>query len=247
MVNDYSRKVTHHGYENLEKLKKYYHRLDKIICVKKVDDTTSLFAYYFYDNNFVYYSTSGNISPIICIVIFSWLSIGLFWIVDEVLTTVYLFIAVLSGLITIFFAIYLFTKPKKERILNRRDGLVTMTGFFWQKNITMEFKKVEFSYSTGGEDGTGAFNLECIRPNKWKTFDDFSSAGLNCYQGISFITWYMDKNRPLPPGPVFDEFRDKDFERRKAAGFPKPLSPSIIPTPEATPEQQAERERIGGW
>ncbi|WFO16521.1 hypothetical protein M601_001525 [Cellulophaga baltica 4] len=57
----------------------------------------------------------------------------------------------------------------------------------------------------------------------------------------------MDKNRPLPPGDAFDEYRLQDFERRKAEGFPRPLYPSNIPTPEATPEQQEEREKIGGW
>ncbi|WP_199912774.1 hypothetical protein [Aquimarina aquimarini] len=57
----------------------------------------------------------------------------------------------------------------------------------------------------------------------------------------------MDQNRPLPPGTAFDAYREQDYERRKALGFPKPLYYSNIPTPEATPEQQAERERIGGW
>ena len=58
----------------------------------------------------------------------------------------------------------------------------------------------------------------------------------------SFTVWYMDKNRPLPPGTAFDAYREKDFERRKAEGFPKPLYKSTIPTPEATPEQQLVRE-----
>ncbi|AXT53799.1 hypothetical protein D1818_24355 [Aquimarina sp. BL5] len=63
----------------------------------------------------------------------------------------------------------------------------------------------------------------------------------------SFYVWYMDKNRPLPPGDAFDEFRQQYYDRRKAAGFPKPLHPSAIKTPEATPAQQKEREAIGGW
>ena len=63
----------------------------------------------------------------------------------------------------------------------------------------------------------------------------------------SYIVWYMDKNRPLPSGTAFDAYRQRDYERRKAAGFPKPLYPSDIETPEATPEQQKERRRIGGW
>lgn len=53
----------------------------------------------------------------------------------------------------------------------------------------------------------------------------------------------MDKNRPLPPHKDFDPYREKDFLRRKKAAFQKPLYPSRIPTPEATPEQQAEREK----
>ena len=65
--------------------------------------------------------------------------------------------------------------------------------------------------------------------------------------GISFFFWYMDKNRPLPPDKSFDAHRQADFERRKAEGFPRPLYPSDVPTPEYTEEQQRERERIGGW
>ncbi|WP_314286608.1 hypothetical protein [Capnocytophaga sputigena] len=46
----------------------------------------------------------------------------------------------------------------------------------------------------------------------------------------SFIVWYMDKNRPLPPGEAFDPYREKDFHRRKAEGFLPPLYKSNIPT-----------------
>jgi len=63
----------------------------------------------------------------------------------------------------------------------------------------------------------------------------------------SFYIWYMDKNRPFPPGEAFRKYRQEDFERRKTEGFLKPLYPSIIKTPEATKEQQTEREHIGGW
>ena len=61
-------------------------------------------------------------------------------------------------------------------------------------------------------------------------------------QAWSFYVWYMDKNRPLPPGNNFDPYRQKDFERRKAEGFPPPLFKSLVPTPEATSEQQLVRE-----
>ncbi len=42
---------------------------------------------------------------------------------------------------------------------------------------------------------------------------------------------------------MLDPFREVDFRRRKAEGFPPPLFCSCIPTPEATPEQQAERDK----
>nr|BFF39931.1 hypothetical protein BACY1_17360 [Tenacibaculum mesophilum] len=136
--------------------------------------------------------------------------------------------------------------PYKESLWNREDGLVTFPGFIWHQNITMPIDKVIFSMSSPSVQGGGAFNLQIVRPDK--TYSLFlCTLGNNCYEDLSFFLWYMDKNRPLPPGTAFDKYRQADYERRKAAGFPKPLFPSSIPTPEATPEQQAERERIGGW
>lgn len=43
----------------------------------------------------------------------------------------------------------------------------------------------------------------------------------------SFLVWYMDRNRPLPSGTVFDRYREKDNKRREDEGFPKPLYPSL--------------------
>src|SRR5690554_6085237 len=66
----------------------------------------------------------------------------------------------------------------------------------------------------------------------------------NCYEDLSFLTWYMDKNQPLPPGKALDPYRERDFQRRKREKFPPPLYPANIPTPEATPAQQKEREKF---
>lgn len=44
----------------------------------------------------------------------------------------------------------------------------------------------------------------------------------------SLLQWYMDRNRPLPPGIAFDLYRQKDFEQRREQGFPKPLTSSLI-------------------
>ncbi|PHO00580.1 hypothetical protein CSC82_28055 [Rhodobacteraceae bacterium 4F10] len=248
---DFTRKITHEDYKNSEKLKKYYHRVVKKIHTKprkfkKRDYKKS--QYRLVDDNFVA-SKSGSIATFqIGGGVSLLLLLGtLRYLIRDGLNNEILFLMILSAFLTIFFVIYGFTMPKKEHILNRKDGLITMTGFFWQKNITMLFKKAEFAYSTGGEDGVGGFMLQTIRPNKWKTFDIYTIFGGECYEDMSFITWYMDKNRPLPPGEAFNPYRQQDFERRKAEGFPKPLYSSKISTPEATKEQQAERKRIGGW
>ena len=255
MEIDYTRKITHTGYRNPEKVKKYFHRVPKmiyeypknIILNKKCEKIIFVLEDFMVRENnnslnWFYYGILAGIIPSM-----GW-GIFLVGILNgDTLNGGQIFLFCFFIALTIFFVVYGFTMPKQEDILNRRDGLMTFDGFFWQDNITMPFSEVEFCYSTGGDHLQGAFELQIMRPNKWVTFAVPFFCGRNCYEGISFITWYMDKNRPLPPGELFDPYREADFQRRKAEGFPKPLYPSDIPTPEATPEQQAERERIGGW
>lgn len=54
----------------------------------------------------------------------------------------------------------------------------------------------------------------------------------NVMDWFSLFIWYMDKNRPLPPGTAFDLYREQDYERRRSEGFPAPLYPSAIETSE---------------
>ncbi len=133
--------------------------------------------------------------------------------------------------------------PKKEIILNRMKGTITFPGWMWKKNITMPFDSIKFNYTMGGSNGIGAYQLQLVRPDKMGSICFFPFPGVDCYQDLSLITWYMDKNRPLPPNEDFDAYREKDFLFRKKRRFPKPLYRSEIVTPEATPEQQAEREK----
>ena len=132
----------------------------------------------------------------------------------------------------IFFVIYYFTKPTKEFIWNREDGLVTFPGFMWRDNITMPIKKVIFVRSAPSAQGLGAYLLQIARPDKSYSLY-MASLDCTCYEDLSFYLWYMDKNRPLPPGTAFDPYRDADYERRKAAGFPKPMFPASFETLEA--------------
>lgn len=252
MAVGYQREITHKGYGKADiGLQKYYHKVAKNIyedhfftlTQKQIQES----GHFLGDDQYFIMKSIAKITPyigggvsLVTVLIFV-------FTFDEKMNWFEVFLFILSFVLTVFFTVYLFTMPKKEYILSRKDGLITFPGFYWQPNITMQFDDMIFAYSTGGEDGTGGFNLQAIRPTKGYTFCFFVIAGPTCYADMSFITWYMDKNRPLPPGDAFDPYRQQDFERRKAAGFPKPLYFSKVPTPEATPEQQDERKRIGGW
>ena len=140
---------------------------------------------------------------------------------------------------------YAFITPYEELILNREEGTISIHKPYKKDNIIIPF-----------EEGDGFLDLTgpSIGPYyilkfsfKDKPFEGGTLAELYLEEFWDFVVWYMDKNRPLPPGTAFDPYREADFQRRKAEGFPKPLYKSYIPTPEATRRQQLERERIGKW
>ena len=133
-----------------------------------------------------------------------------------------------SFLIGSFYIIYNFTHPKKILILDRLNGIITFPGFLYGKAITMPFEEV-LAEVRGGY-GAGSPTLALLHQNKLTAYSAILES--TPLQSWSFIVWYMDKNRPLPPGKVFDPYRQKDYERRKKEGFPKPLYQSWIATPE---------------
>ena len=133
-----------------------------------------------------------------------------------------------SFLIGSFYIIYNFTHPKKILILDRLNGIITFPGFLYGKPITMSFEEV-LAEVRGGY-GAGMATLALLHQNKLTAYSAILES--TPLQSWSFMVWYMDKNRPLPPGKVFDSYRQKDYERRKKEGFPKPLYQSWIATPE---------------
>ncbi len=133
-----------------------------------------------------------------------------------------------SFLIGSFYIIYNFTHPKKILILDRLNGIITFPGFLYGKAITMPFEEV-LAEVRGGY-GAGSPTLALLHQNKLTAYSAILES--TPLQSWSFMVWYMDKNRPLPPGKVFDPYRQKDYERRKAEGFPEPLYQSWIATPE---------------
>ncbi|CAA0148265.1 hypothetical protein R5N98_13915 [Tenacibaculum maritimum] len=156
---------------------------------------------------------------------------------------------ILGGLFWMFYGLYA-NKNYKIFELNRLTGMVTYPDSYFRKPLKGRFKELHAVITvTGGvDDYVDSEYLKFVNTFNPRRFTLlYTFYGSEPYKDWSFYVWYMDKNRPLPPGEIFDAYRERDFERRKKLGFPKPLYGSNIPTPEATPAQQAERERIGGW
>ena len=127
----------------------------------------------------------------------------------------------------------------KEKIvvLDRSKGLFAYPDYGINKRIVTRFEDLVLFIVNVGK--TAAPYLKAPQTK----FTNFTLTAIDVLDDLSFFVWYMDKNRPLPPGDAFDEYRELDFQRRKAEGFPSPLYPSFVPTPEVTKEQQAERDQ----
>ena len=167
----------------------------------------------------VFYNTENGIERIVSIII-------------------YIIICVGAGAFPLF-------APYKELILNREEGTISMPCAFKKENVVISFEEGDgiVKFTAGGGAAPDVY-LVFFTKNR-KKGGHLSHSDI--YAFWDFVVWYMDKNRPLPPGTAFDPYREADFQRRKAEGFPKPLYKSYIPTPEATRRQQLERERIGKW
>ena len=167
----------------------------------------------------VFYNTENGIERIVSIII-------------------YIIICVGAGAFPLF-------APYKELILNREEGTISMPRAFKKENLVISFEEGDgiVKFTAGGGAAPDVYLVFLVKNRKKGGHLSHS----DIYAFWEFVVWYMDKNRPLPPGTAFDPYREADFQRRKAEGFPKPLYKSYIPTPEATRRQQLERERIGKW
>ena len=253
----YKRSITHTAYKHGDKKVKKG-KWSRMLHLQITENQIELYkeavtrkgTFYHADDKYMEIGTQAKVTPIwgggFSLFIIIIIIIGGIKFPEEIGTLSFIVPSIIAVSIFSFFAYYYFTMPHKECIFNREDGLVTFPGFYWQPNITMPVTKVLFIRSAPSAQGIGSHLLQIARPDKSYSLY-MASLDNTCYEDLSFYLWYMDKNRPLPPGSAFDEFRDVDFERRKKAGFPKPLFPAAFDTPEATPEQQAERKRIGGW
>jgi hypothetical protein len=160
---------------------------------------------------------------------------------DAVFHLLFIIPIIIFGL---FFSVKYIYRPKRVVVFNRKEGTLDVpfpgiTGWSGKKRVGFDLellfmpfigmytKTVVISYPNGGRN--------------------YVETGIDVYDyksSFSFIFWYMDPNRPLPPGEIFDSYRQADFERRRAEGFPLPKIDSRIDTPEATLEQQQERNAV---
>ena len=133
------------------------------------------------------------------------------------------FVLVIFFLTGILYIVYHYTHPPKKIILDRLNGIITFPGIFYGKPITMPFDKVLpfLKFNGIGASVSLGFCHHKILATSIRIDNTPKSSW-------SFIVWYMDKNRPLPPGKVFDPYRKRDYERRKAEGFLEPLYESWI-------------------
>lgn len=153
-----------------------------------------------------------------------------------------LFIWMPLGIPGLVIFVYGFVAPSKVMEFQRVKGLIIVAPRF-QKTFAIPFEtgvgiKTITHNATTVADQHLAFSESKQKPRKGGVI---SLSQVD--DAWSFTVWYMDKNRPLPPGDAFDPYRNLDYDRRKAEGFPPPLFESLILTPEDTEDQQQEREK----
>ena len=125
----------------------------------------------------------------------------------------------IPGMTIVMFVMFLYGlfPPSRRFVLDRMNGTITFPRHLFFHRCTTPFSKVVPGYSVG--------MLGFAHP-----YTGIVLSVLGQYDSgwWSFDVLYMDKNRPLPQGDAFDPYREKDFLRRKAEGFPKPIYPNTI-------------------
>ncbi len=139
--------------------------------------------------------------------------------------------------VVLFLFIYGFFHPSYIYIYNRFDGTVSLPLMWGMGSWTIPYKKLIYIESMSR---LGATNLAIVHPKPWAV-----NRGQGTVDGgISMHAWFMDKNRPLPPGSAYDKFRELDYQRRKAEGFQEPLYPSDFLIMEETKEHEKEKKEF---
>lgn len=139
---------------------------------------------------------------------------------------------------------------KKVIVYNRKENTITYPcSHYNKKTITIHFNKFKFHKKLNDSRHCSRYTLVTKDiSNKKDNLGVFNLyTGRFCDDFHSYIVWYMDKRRPLPPSKVFDHYRQIDYKERKENKFLKPLYSSNLVTPEATRKQRSERKEINNW
>ena len=128
--------------------------------------------------------------------------------------------------------LFYLTGPEKTIVYHRLEGAITLPNSLWGKPRTIPFIKLEAVLSHVGRIQAPGLILAARFPRKywWDRFKPSVHLGFGAdpYRAWAFIIWYMDKNRPLPPGKIFDPYRSTDDKRRAGENYPAPLFPSFF-------------------
>ena len=151
---------------------------------------------------------------------------------DVILLCMVLSVSLFLGILGIKYLL----RAKRRFTFNRLTGIVEVPkrGYKGWRGATraVRYEETDFviagwrSFYTSIDDPGTPF---LFRPPLFYSFD---KTGTTLYEAGSFIDWYMDKNRQLPPGKELDPYRMKDYLRREAEGFPEPLYPAFVKIPD---------------
>jgi hypothetical protein len=139
----------------------------------------------------------------------------------------YLSLCILPLSFVLFY--FAFGNIRKRFVFDRLKGTVKYPDL-WFRYRTIPFAEAHFITR---ELNIGAVFLGILHKNN-VSWSNLTVSDRSVYNLWSTLVWYMDKNRPLPPGTAFDPVRQSDYERRKKEGFPPPLYPSYIPETEVS-------------
>lgn len=121
-------------------------------------------------------------------------------------------LALIPPVLLAFF--YVFKRPKKRlKIWDRENGTVTLPPRFWGEHEVVPFKDLKVRQIRNLGSYVNFTVLAAYRPSDNQPIE-FGLLQDN-EKDWAFFCWYMDKDRPLPPGEVFDPYRERDDARRK--------------------------------
>lgn len=155
-----------------------------------------------------------------------------FWNLKETITTILVF-SIICISMTLFLLFYSKKIGDQFLIFNREEGTVKMPLGYHGVYEEFDFNKMEF-YIGYGTAQMGARHLGIRYPGNKKAHNIV--AGCTDENNASFLVWYMDKNRPLPPGDLFKQYRISDAKKFRDLGYPEPLYPMTKEIEELTKE-----------